>query len=193
MLIALGGNSVGTFKHSYVAAALACLSASSAWCFDFSRYQPTNLDHLLAQQRPQSGVDLYPARPLKLDVLLAEYGHPCDPGVLKRSMIATGIPTAFVEAVPLSRCIKVRSAKGALASVFIQDKVAEFLPGEVPLGSALTLYAIHVFTGPDGPGLLANEFLSDRTPLPKPDEGQKNGGLICPGETCPGKAVPITG
>jgi hypothetical protein len=63
-----------------------------------------------------------------------------------------------VEATPITRCVKVRSAKGKVQSVFIQDKVAEFLPKEVPLGSKLMLFVIHLYTDPDEPGLLINEF-----------------------------------
>jgi hypothetical protein len=63
-----------------------------------------------------------------------------------------------IDGVQASRCIKVRSAKGKEALLFIQDVVRAYLPGEVPLGSPVTLFAIHLFTTPEGPGLLVNEF-----------------------------------
>ena len=44
--------------------------------------------------------------------------------------------------------------------------MSSFLPNEVPLGSPLTLFAIHVFTSPDGPGLLVNEFSTAATNAP---------------------------
>jgi hypothetical protein len=47
-----------------------------------------------------------------------------------------------------ARCIKLRTAKGKVASLFIQDAVAEFLPKEVPLDGAVTLYVLRVFHTP---------------------------------------------
>lgn len=58
-------------------------------------------------------------------------------------------------------CIKVRSAKGKELQIFIQDVVSGFLPREVPLGSPVTLFAIHVFTSPEAPGLLVNEYSTE--------------------------------
>jgi murein DD-endopeptidase MepM/ murein hydrolase activator NlpD len=69
-----------------------------------------------------------------------------------------GFDKAQIDGVQASRCIKVRSAKGKEALLFIQDVVRAHLPGEVPLGGSLTLFAIHLYTTRDGPGLLVNEF-----------------------------------
>ena len=135
-------------------------SVSAAWGFDFERYQATDLDELMEKKRPQTGVDLLSARPLKLSVALASYGEACNTAFLKRMMIVIGLPKEMVEGTTITRCIKARSANGKVVPLFIQDRVSEFLPKEIPLGSPLTLFVIHVFTAPDGPGLLVNEFLA---------------------------------
>jgi hypothetical protein len=146
----------GKFKR--LVALFVLLGISKAWGFDYARYQAADLDDIMEQHRPQAGVDIHPALPLKLNVALAAYAEDCQVGILKKTMIAAGISNTAVEALPVSRCIKVRSGKSRILSLFIQDPVAEFLRKEVTLGSQMTLYAIHVFTDPDGPGLLVNEF-----------------------------------
>ncbi|MBR0820630.1 M23 family metallopeptidase [Bradyrhizobium liaoningense] len=62
-----------------------------------------------------------------------------------------------------------RSIQGRELRVFIQDVVYGFLPSEVPVGEKLSLYAIHAFTSPEGPGLLVNEFLIPRS-FPRADK-----------------------
>jgi hypothetical protein len=126
--------------------------------FDYARYEATELDEVIEQARPQTGVNIYPGLPLKIATTLVSYGEPCNADFLKRAMMMGGAPKEFVESVPITRCIQVRSAKGKILPLYIQDRVADFLPKEVPLGGVATLFAIHVFTGPDGPSLLVNEF-----------------------------------
>jgi len=125
--------------------------------FDYARYEAADLDALLAARRPRAGFDTFPPRALKLDVTLAAYAEPCQTGLLSRAMTMVGVTVN----AQISRCIKVRSAKGAQQRVFIQDLVADFLPKEIPLGHRLTLFAVHLYTTPDGPGLLVNEFKSE--------------------------------
>ena len=151
-------------KPATLAAALLLGGALPAWAFDYARYQVTDLDQLMAQKRPKAGVDLYPARPMKLKVALAGYAEGCESGLLKRSMVMAEIPKDQVDALAISRCIKIRSPKGKELKIFIQDVVADFLPKEVPLGSSITLYAVHLFTSPKGPGLLVNEFSTGDAP-----------------------------
>jgi hypothetical protein len=139
------------------------LSVSESFGFDYGRYQAADLDDIIAQKRPATGADVFRALPYRMTVTLSSYAEPCNATFLKRSMIMVAIPKAQVDATPITRCIKVRSAKGKVQSVFIQDKVAEFLPREVPLGSKLMLFAIHLYTDPDGPGLLINEFSTGDT------------------------------
>jgi murein DD-endopeptidase MepM/ murein hydrolase activator NlpD len=144
-----------------VAAVVVLLGAPSAWGFDHARYEASDLDALLTQRRPQSGIDIYPARPLKLKVTLLSYGEGCQTGLLSKTMLTAGIPKDRVDTLQVTRCIKVRSGKGKDLRMFIQDEVSSFLPKEVPLGGSLTLFAIHVFTSAEGPGLLVNEFLTE--------------------------------
>lgn len=141
-----------------LAAAFMMAGTAHALAFDYARYQVADLDTLLAQSRPRSGADLYPALPFRLRVTLVSYAEGCRTEFVKRSMVIADIPKDQVDALAITRCIKVRSPKGTELRVFIQDEVAAFLPKEVPLGSSLTLYAIHLFTKADGPGLLVNEF-----------------------------------
>jgi hypothetical protein len=131
--------------------------------FNFARYKETDLDEFLARRRPATGMDVYPRSPLKLDVTLASHGEPCASGALMRSLIMSGMPKADADGLQATSCITVRSAKGRELKVFIQAVVYGFLPNEVPVGDKLSLYAIHVFTSPDGPGLLVNEFLTPKS------------------------------
>ena len=129
--------------------------------FDYSRYQAIDLDEVMEHRRPDAGVDIYQALPLKITVALTSYAEPCDAGRLRRAMIAAAIARTIVDAAPVTRCITIRTTKGRPLSIYIQDPVAAFLPKEVPLGSTVILYVIHVFTGPGGPGLLVNEFTTE--------------------------------
>lgn len=151
-----------------LAAFLILLGVPNAEAFDFARYQAMDLDTVLQEKRPETGADLHDARPLKLSAALVAYGQPCETGFLKRSMIASGIPAAAVDAATLTQCIRIRSAGNKVLRVFIQDQVAAFLPKEVPLGRKVTFYVNHLFTDRDGPGLLVNEFLTGDEPG-KPD------------------------
>src|SRR5262249_32856917 len=134
-----------------------------ASAFDYDRFQEVDLDTLLAKVRPASGVDLFPVIPLRLKVTLAAYGEPCQTGFLMKSMSMAGIANPSVK---ITRCIQVRSAKGQQIRVFIQDEVANFLPKEVPLGTVVVLFTVHLYTGQDGPGLLVNEFQTDNLAKP---------------------------
>jgi hypothetical protein len=127
-----------------------------AFGFDYDRYETTDLDALLAQHRPRAGLDTFPAMALKLDATLVSYAEPCPTGLLSRVMTMVGVTVN----AKISRCIRVRSAKGAQLRVFIQDQVSDFLRKEIPLGHPLTLFAVHLYTTPEGPGLLVNEFQS---------------------------------
>jgi hypothetical protein len=144
-----------------IAALVILLGSPSVLAFDYTRYEPADLDALLAQSRPSSGIDIYRGRPLKLKVTLVSYAEGCLTSVLKKSMIKGGAPKVQVDALQVTSCIKVRSAQGSEVRMFIQDVVASFLPKEVPLDSSVTLLAIHVFTSAQGPALLVNEFVTE--------------------------------
>jgi hypothetical protein len=152
------GSARGRGRSLVLAAALVLSGVLPAFGFNYERYAATDLDTLLARRRPAKGVDIYPALPLKLTVTLAGYGEPGDTGLLMRAVEMAGVPKDQVDAVKVTRCIKVQSAKSKVLRVFIQDGISDFLPKEVPLGKTLTLYAVHLFTDTGGPGLLVNEF-----------------------------------
>jgi hypothetical protein len=142
------------------------LLVTPAFAFDFARYQAADLDDILAQPRPQTGLDLNDAKPLRIEVKLVSHSETCAVQSIPPAMMMLGFTKEQVDGVQASRCIKVRSAKGKEALLFIQDVVRAHLPGEVPLGGSVTLFAIHLFTTRDGPGLLVNEFeapKSDKT------------------------------
>jgi len=143
--------------------------------FDYARYKEASLDDLLALPRPAKGVDIRDGAPFKLEVTLASAGGVCSTELLKRSMMMSGFTKAQIDGLGASHCILVRSANGRQLKVFVQDIVYGFLPREVPIGGKLTLYAIHVFTSTEGPGLLVNEFQTTKPgepakPQPETDE-----------------------
>jgi hypothetical protein len=147
-----------------ISAVLSLATTAVAWGFDYARYQATDLDNVIEMGRPKSGADIYPGRPLKITVALMSYPEPCNATFLKKSMIMIGVPKDQVDAAQITSCIKVRSAKGKVQSLFIQDRVAAFLPKEVRPGSYVTLFAIDMYANPDGLGLLVNEFSPGGSP-----------------------------
>lgn len=159
-----------------LAIALVALVATPAFAFDFARYQAADLDDILAKPRPQSGLDLHDAKPLRLEVKLVSYEESCAVQAVPRTMQMLGFSKEQIDGVQASRCIKVSSAKGKEVVLFIQDVVRAYLPREVPLGGSLTLFAIHLFTAPDGPGLLVNEFEA-------PKDGAKGGAAAAADKT----------
>ncbi|WP_156908484.1 hypothetical protein [Bradyrhizobium murdochi] len=140
------------------------LLAPPALAFDFCRYQAADLDDVLAQRHPQTGLDLYRATPLRLEFKLVSYEETCAVQSIPLAMRMLGFTEEQIDGVQATRCIKVRSAKGKEARLFIQDVVRAHLPGEVPLGGPVTLFAIHLFRTSEGPGLLVNEFEAPKKP-----------------------------
>jgi hypothetical protein len=156
--------SVGGNLRTYLMAAVLSLAATAAaWGFDFARYQEADLDDILAEPRPETGFDVIPGTPYRLTVDLTSYAAACDARFLKMAMMAVGIRKDKIDALQISSCIIVRSATGKMLPLFIQGKVAEFLPKEIPLGSKVMFYVIHTYTAASGPGLLVNEFITRAT------------------------------
>ncbi|WP_139031527.1 M23 family metallopeptidase [Bradyrhizobium sp. ORS 375] len=148
-----------------VLSAVAVMAGNSVEAaFNYARYQETSLDDVLAMPRPAKGVDIKSGAPFKLEVTLVNAGGPCATGFLKKSMAMSGFDQ--VGAIGVSNCITVRSAKGRDLKVFVQDVVYGFLPREVKVGGRLTLYAVHVYTAAEGPGLLVNEFQTAQPAAP---------------------------
>ncbi len=130
----------------------------SAWAFDYAQYKTGDLDEILNQKRPDSDVKVLAPQKLRFEVTLVAYAENCNTGFLKRTMVMLGASKEAVDRVPISKCIKVKSAKGRTASLYIQDSVSEFLPKEVSLGRKITVFSDYLFVGKDGPGILLNEY-----------------------------------
>jgi murein DD-endopeptidase MepM/ murein hydrolase activator NlpD len=81
-------------------------------------------------------------------------------------MVTSGIGKELVESVPISHCIQVKTAKGKILSMFIQDPLAEGLAREVSTGERLTVYATLIYFSQNGPGVIINEFSG-------PDNGKR--------------------
>ncbi len=126
-----------------VAVGLAALAAAPAFAFDYARYQPADLDDILAQPRPKTGLDLHGATPLRLEVKLVSYEEGCAVEAIGPAMRMLNFAKEVIDSLQASRCIKVRSAKGNETLLFIQDVVRAFLPREVPLGSTVSAPAPH--------------------------------------------------
>ncbi|MCC8959577.1 M23 family metallopeptidase [Bradyrhizobium sp. Pear77] len=154
----IGAGLKSRIAAAIIVAGLATLLTAPALAFDYARYKETDLDDVLAQPRPKTGFDLNGSKPLRLEVTLVSYEETCAIQSLESTMRMQGFTKEQIDGTQVSRCIKVRSAKGKEAILYIQDVVRAFLPREVPLGSRLTLFSIHVFTAHEGPGLLVNEF-----------------------------------
>jgi hypothetical protein len=154
--------SVGRFACRTAVALLFLSCVFPARSFDYSRYRAIDLDELMDWPRPKDGIDIFNSQYYKITGVLTGYGEPCSTGLLKNAMVTGGIAKASVDAVAITRCIKVRTAKERVFSLYIQDAVSGFLPKEVPLGSLVTLYVIRIFAGPDGQGVVVNEFTADK-------------------------------
>ena len=136
----------------------AILLTLPAWSFNYAQYKTGNLDQIIERPRPKTGVQVERPQKLQIDVSLASHPEKCDTGFLKTAMIMLGASKEVVEKTPITKCIKVKSQKGTTTSLFIQDRVAEFIATEVPVGSAFTVFVDFLFVGSSGPGLLVNEF-----------------------------------
>ena len=151
---------------------LLCLAAlvavTAAQAFDYASYKPGNLDDILAMPRPKTGVDVVPFQKLNLKVTLESYEEKeCGLAKLVRfsmSMLPTAFPREFVDALSMSKCIKIKSAKGSTVTAAIQDRVADFLPKEVPLGTEIQVYCVLICLTADGPGLVVTEFEAPPAP-----------------------------
>jgi hypothetical protein len=154
-----------------------CLAAlvmvTAAQAFDCASYKPGNLDDILAMPRPKTGTNMGDLKKFALSVTLESYAETeCGMAKLLKfsmSMLPTLYPKGFVETLSMSKCIKVKSTKGSTVFLAIQDRVADFLPGEVPLGTEIKLYCVLVLVSADGPGIVVSEF--EAPPAPEKKKG----------------------
>jgi murein DD-endopeptidase MepM/ murein hydrolase activator NlpD len=160
-------------KSLALAFILVTLLAGAAAAFDYARYTPVDLDVLSNRKAPAaSGVDVVPARAYRFDVVLASEATSCETRFLKWAMVTSGIAKELVDSIPVSHCLQVKTAKGKILSMFIQDPVAESLTREVASGERLTLFATLIYFSQNGPGVVINEFSA-------PDRGRKKTATDC--------------
>ena len=139
-----------------------CFVTAGAQAFNYKSYPPGDLDEILTISKPKTGADITDPKKYCLTVTLESYAETdCGlAGLVKMTM--TMLPTVYQGnirySVAMAKCIKVKSAKGAVVTLAIQDSVADFLPKEVPLGSTFKIYCILLGMTSDGPLVLVNEF-----------------------------------
>ncbi len=144
---------------------LILFGVTAAGAFDYARYEPADLDAIAARKPPAgNGVDVFPVKSLRFDVTLVAPAAPCANNFPKWAMLTSGISREFIDKVPISHCVQVKSAKGRLLSMFVQDVLTDSLTREVPQGAKMTVYAGLVYFGQEGPGIIIDEFAASHTP-----------------------------
>ncbi len=134
------------------------VSFSSAYGFNFEQYKQGDLDQLLTVPKIKSGVKMVVPQQIHFRAVLAGPVQNCSTDILKRTMIMQGNKQEVVDKMALTKCLNIRSAKGAAISVFIEDKVAERLSREVNPGEVIDLFCTYLYITPTGPTLLVNEY-----------------------------------
>ncbi|MFH0783913.1 MAG: hypothetical protein V2B20_18425 [Pseudomonadota bacterium] len=132
---------------------------SSAYAFDFDQYLQGDLDKLLATApKIRSGVKMVVQQKLHFRAVIASPLQNCNTDILKRTMVMQGNKKEVVDKMALTKCLNLRSAKGATLLVYIEDKVAERLLREAKPGAVIDVFCSYLFISPVGPTLLVNEF-----------------------------------
>ncbi len=134
------------------------VSLSSAYGFDFDKYKPGDLDQLLATPKIKSGVKMVVPQKLHLRAMIASPLQNCNTDILKRTMIMQGSNKEVVEKMALTKCLKLRSAKGATHLLYIEDIIADRLTREVKPGQVVDVFCEYLFINTAGPTLLIHEF-----------------------------------
>src|SRR5262245_1283981 len=91
-----------TLRGLRVAVGLVALAAAPALAFDFARYQPADLDDILAQPRPTTGLDLHRANALRLEVTLLSYEETCGVEAIRPVMRMIGFSKEMIDNVQAS-------------------------------------------------------------------------------------------
>lgn len=133
--------------------------------FDFSAYPLKNVDDIIRQERAADGKEgqpgikiMSPPPKLSFDGRLESLPAPCNTGFMHQVMKMLGFRPEQLP--PIHTCLRVRSAKGEILTVFIQDAVSEYIGKEVKLGEELRLYAMYLYFSKQTqlPMFLVNEF-----------------------------------
>jgi murein DD-endopeptidase MepM/ murein hydrolase activator NlpD len=161
-------------RPSVLAGVMMIPLCGSASAFDYSHYLPADLDAIAARKPSGPGVDVLPLETYRFDVTLVSQAAPCPNDFLKWAMPTSGVEQKFIDNVSITKCIRVKSAKGRPLDVFIQDQLADSFAKEVPPGGKLTLYAMLIYLGTTGPGIVVNDFNAQQQP-PDPKQVQDCG------------------
>jgi hypothetical protein len=137
---------------------LLLVALSSAYALDFQQYKTGDFDQLMAVPKIKSGIKMVVPQQIHFRAVLAAPVQNCNSDILKRTMVMQGSKKEVVDNMALSKCLNIRSAKGASGSVFIEDKVAERLSREAKPGEVVELFCTYLYISPAGPTLLVNEF-----------------------------------
>jgi hypothetical protein len=164
-----GRNRMIRVRGAILAGIFALVIATIVQAFDYDSYKPGDLDEVLAMKKPATGVDVISMQKLALKATLESYpeqGTCPAANVLKLTMkmLPSIYPKEFADAISMTKCIKVKSPKGVTVGAIIQDKVADFLPKEVPLGTEIQLYCVLMCMTPEGPGMIVTEFKAPKEP-----------------------------
>ena len=143
---------------SFLVVIMLFISLSTVHAFEFDQYKPGDLDKLLAMPKIKSGIKMVVPQKLFFRAVLASPLQNCNTDILKRTMIMQGGKKEVVEKMALTKCLNLRSAKGASISVYIEDQVAERLSRQAKPGEVVEVYCSYLFITPAGPTLLVNEF-----------------------------------
>ncbi len=131
---------------------------SSVYGFEFDQYKPSDFDHLLATPKIKSGVKMVVTQKLRFRAVIASAVQNCNADMLKRTMIMKGEKKEAVEKMVLTKCLNLKSAKGVVATVFIEDTIAERMVRQAKPGEVVEIYCSYLYISPAGPALLVNEF-----------------------------------
>lgn len=134
------------------------VSLPPAYGFEFDQYKPGDLDQLLATPKIKSGVKMVVPQKLHFRAMLTSPLQNCNTDILKRTMIMQGNKKEVVDKMALTKCMNLKSAKGSLLAVFIEDKVAERLSREVKPGEVIDVFCEYLYIGTAGPTLLVHEY-----------------------------------
>jgi hypothetical protein len=148
-------------KTAILVSIVTLVMVTAAQAFDYDSYKPGDLDEVVAMPKPKSGVDVISMQKIALKATLESYAEGCPVAAiinLTMKMLPSMYPREFADSISTAKCIKIKSPKGVTVAAVIQDKVADFLPKEVPLGTEVKLYCVLMCMTADGPGMIVTEF-----------------------------------
>ncbi len=133
---------------SKILAATLLVFYSAAFAFDFSAYPTQDVDQIIEQGRAidperKTGFKLMTPPPkLSFDGELIVLPYACKTDFLLRTMRVQGFDLERLP--PINTCIRVRSPKGAVLILYVQDEVAAFIVKEAKKADQLRFYSLYL-------------------------------------------------